>query len=68
METRRMVWILIVQARKDNKLGKEVAGKVDTSGYTLEAKPTYLVDKSKVMKERKWKNQAWLLWFPAGGS
>lgn len=63
-----MVWILIVQARKDNKLGKEVAGKVDASGYTLEAEPTYLVDKSKVMKERKWKNQAWLLWFPADRS
>lgn len=38
METRRMVWILIVQARKDNKLGKEVAGKVDTSGYTIGGK------------------------------
>lgn len=63
-----MVSILIIQTRKDSKLVKGVAGKVDVSGYTLETEPTYLVDKLKVMQERKWKNQAWLPWFPADGS
>lgn len=53
VETERMVWILIVQARKECELGKVVAGMVDASGYFLEAEFTCLVDKLKVMKEKQ---------------